>query len=177
MTGRALPRREAELLRRAAFTYDEVGGTHRRTTPPGYRTVRRSREIGSGTERFEQAAQTLLAWGMHRRTGLRVRTSSDEVSSGAVAILRLGVGPWGVDAPVRVVYVVDEPWRRGFAYGTLPGHPERGEEAFVVELRDDDVVIFTITAFSHPATWLAHAGGPFTRAIQSWLTSRYLRAV
>ena len=36
-----------------------------------------------------------------------------------------------LQAPCRVVYVIDEPDIRGFAYGTLPGHPESGEERFV----------------------------------------------
>jgi uncharacterized protein (UPF0548 family) len=36
------------------------------------------------------------------------------------------LGP--IRVPCRVVYVLDEPERRGFAYGTLPGHPESGEE-------------------------------------------------
>jgi uncharacterized protein (UPF0548 family) len=31
-----------------------------------------------------------------------------------------------------VVYVVDEHDRRGFAYGTLRGRPESGEELFAV---------------------------------------------
>ena len=39
---------------------------------------------------------------------------------GSEVIVHLGP----VRAPCRVVYVVDEPDRRGFAYGTLPGHPE-----------------------------------------------------
>jgi uncharacterized protein (UPF0548 family) len=41
---------------------------------------------------------------------------------------------------------VDEPGRRGFAYGTLPGRPETGEEAFVVEKTNDDVYL-VIRAF------------------------------
>jgi uncharacterized protein (UPF0548 family) len=47
--------------------------------------------------------------------------------------------------------VIDEENRRGFAYGTPPGHPEQGEEAFVVALREDGQVTFTVTAFSRPA--------------------------
>ena len=47
---------------------------------------------------------------------------------GSEVIVHLGP----VRAPCRVVYVVDEPDRRGFAYGTLPGHAESGEERFVV---------------------------------------------
>jgi hypothetical protein len=54
-------------------------------------------------------------------------------------------------APCRVVYVIDEPRRRGFAYGTLPGHPESGEEAFVLEQRDDGTIASNIIAFSRPA--------------------------
>ncbi len=72
---------------------------------------------------------------------------------------------------------MDEPRRRGFAYGTLPGHPESGEEAFIVEQHDDDSVTFTITAFSRPATWLARLGGPLGRAVQDRVTARYLRAL
>jgi len=55
--------------------------------------------------------------------------------------------------------VVDEPRRRGFAYGTLPGHPERGEEAFLITHHDDGTVTFAITAFCAPGSPLARAAG------------------
>lgn len=174
---RVLRNWEAERLRIADFTYREVGSTRGDTLPAGYGNLRRSLEIGSGTERFEQAAKSLLGWDMHRRAGVRVRASSDDVVQGVVAVLRLGVGSLGVDAPVRVAYLVDEPRRKGFAYGTLPGHPESGEEALVVELHDSGAVTFTITAFSRPRTLLARVAGPIGRGIQSWVTNRYLRAV
>jgi uncharacterized protein (UPF0548 family) len=177
VTERDLPSREAEQLRSADFTYSEVGSTSGDTLPIGYGSLRRSLEIGSGAVRFEQAARVLLGWDMHRRAGVRVRASSDYVVEGAVAVLRLGVGRLGVDAPVRVAYLVDEPHRKGFAYGTLPGHPESGEEAFVVELHEGGAVTFTISAFSRPATLIARIGGPIGRAVQSWVTNRYLRAV
>jgi uncharacterized protein (UPF0548 family) len=83
----------------------------------------------------------------------------------------------GVVVPCRVVYVINEPSRSGFAYGTLPGHPEKGEEAFVVELSTDGQVHLVIRAFSRPATLLARAGGPLTRAIQELITERYVRAL
>ncbi len=78
---------------------------------------------------------------------------------------------------MRVVYVVDETHRKGFAYGTLPGHPESGEEAFVVELDGDGTVTFTITAFSRPSSRLARVAGPVNRAVQRWITGRYLRSL
>jgi uncharacterized protein (UPF0548 family) len=177
VTERVLRSREAEQLRSADFTYSEVGSTQGDTIPSGYATLRRTLDIGCGTERFVKAAQVLLGWDMHRRAGVRVRASSEVVDQGSVAVLRLGVGPLVVAAPVRVAYVVDEPSRKGFAYGTLPGHPESGEEAFIVDLHDDGAVTFTITAFSRPATLLARVGGPISRAIQAWVTNRYLRAV
>jgi uncharacterized protein (UPF0548 family) len=174
---RVLPNWEAEQLRNADFTYREVGSTRGHTLPSGYGILRRSLEIGVGTERFEQAAQILLGWDVHRGAGIRVRASSDYVVQGAVAVMRLGAGRLGVDAPVRVVYLVEEPSRKGFAYGTLPGHPESGEEAFVVDLHEGGAVTFTITAFSRPSTLLARIGGPIGRGIQLWVTKRYLRAV
>jgi uncharacterized protein (UPF0548 family) len=70
-----------------------------------------------------------------------------------------------------VTYVLDEPRHRGFAYGRLPGHPERGEEAFALELHDDGAVTFTITAFSRPASLPAKAGGPLSRAVQARITT------
>ena len=84
---------------------------------------------------------------------------------------------WPPAVPVRVVYVVDEPLRKGFAYGTLPGHPETGEEAFIVEYRDDDSVWLTIRAFSRPSSWIFWVGYPIVRLMQEIYTSRYERAL
>lgn len=93
---------------------------------------------------------------------------------GAVVVLGMGVGPARLSAPCRVVDVVQEPCRRGFAYGTLLGHPEQGEERFVVEHEADGTVVLHICAFSRPATWWARLGGPVTRAVQDAVTRRYL---
>lgn len=98
------------------------------------------------------------------------------VESGAVVEMRLGPPRLGVRIPCRVVQVVDEPHRGGFAYGTLPGHPETGEERFEVRRGPDGVVAFTVTAFSRPASALARAGGPLSRWVQGRMTERYLRA-
>jgi uncharacterized protein (UPF0548 family) len=177
MTGPALFDEEAERLRTAPFTYDEVGSTRSGSTPRGYGTLHRSAQIGFGAERFAHAAQAVMGWEMHRRAGLSVRSTNEQVVEGAVAVVRLGIGPLGLNAPVRVVYVVDQPHLRGFAYGTLPGHPECGEEAFMVELHDGGAVTLNITAFSRPASLLARLGGPLARAVQSRVTDRYLLGV
>ncbi len=104
-------------------------------------------------------------------------TGEELVRPGDSAILRVGVGPLRLPAPVRVVYVVDAPRRRGFAYGTLPGHPEEGEESFVVEHRDDDSVWLTVRSLSrpaHPLLWLVY---PVLRLVQAAVTRRYLAAL
>ena len=81
-------------------------------------------------------------------------------------------------APCRVVYVVDEPDIRGFGYGTLPGHPESGEERFMVRRDPSTSAVFAeITAFSRPGSWLTKAGGPFVGVLQRFMARRYVRAV
>lgn len=167
---------DVAALRRAELTYPEIGGT-RTEMPAGYRHLRRVATIGTGEDRFSWAADIVLRWGMQRRAGLRVRSSSDTVTTGGVAVLTLGFGGLGLQAPVRVVYVVDEPDRSGFAYGTLPGHPESGEEAFMVGLQPDDTVIVTVTGFSRPSSRLSKLAGPLKPVAQEWVTGRYLRAL
>ena len=39
----------------------------------------------------------------------------------------------GCSLAPAVVYIIHEPDRQGFAYGTLPGHPESGDEALMSE--------------------------------------------
>lgn len=166
----------ADRLRGAELTYREAGRTAS-VLPPGYHHLRRSALIGSGPQAFAGAADALLSWQVYLRAGLRVSASSAIAVPGTVVLLGLGTGHIRIGAPCRVVYLTSEPGRRGFAYGTLPGHPERGEEAFLVEQHHDGTVTFTITAFSKPATPLAKAAGPAGRAVQRHLTTRYLRAL
>jgi uncharacterized protein (UPF0548 family) len=99
------------------------------------------------------------------------------VSPGDSAWLHIPVGPFSVKAPARVVYVVNDQTRRGFAYGTLAGHPESGEESFMVELADDGSVWFEVRAFSRPSSVLWWIVYPALRIAQSIYTRRYLRAL
>ena len=99
------------------------------------------------------------------------------IINGMTARLQIPVGPFSFTAPVRVVYVVDEVDRVGFAYGTMAGHPESGEESFVVEKREDDSVWLTIRAFSRPSTWYYRVAWPVLRLQQARFTKRYLRAL
>lgn len=155
------------------FTYTDVGATAYRL-PDGFQHTHRSRIVGRGEKSFTDAADRLLRWEMHRSAGLTVDSPDREATEGTCVELTLGYGPVRMTAPCRVVYVVDEPRRRGFAYGTLEGHPETGEERFCVEWRTDDTVFFTITAFSRPGRWWSRLTAPFARIVQKRITDRYL---
>jgi uncharacterized protein (UPF0548 family) len=162
----------------SGLTYDEVGATLAdRQLPLGYHHLCRTACLGSGRATFDRAAGRLMRWELQRGAGVRVRPTSEQVAVGVEAVQSLGIGPFALRAPVRVVAVVDEPRRRGFAYGTLAGHPETGEESFVVEHGEDDSVVVVVTAFSRPATLLSRLGGPLTSLVQSRITDRYLEAL
>ncbi len=96
---------------------------------------------------------------------------------GDTANLVIPFGPFHIGSPVRVVYVVDLPARKGFAYGTLPGHPESGEEAWMLDQSDDGSVWLTIRAFSRPSSTMWWMVYPVLRIVQSVYTRRYERAL
>jgi uncharacterized protein (UPF0548 family) len=155
------------------FTYSEVGATAG-VLPDGYHHVDESAVIGHGRDRFDAAAHQVMRWGMLRGAGVRVKPSTEVAEVGSTVVV--GLGP--VRAPARVVYLIDEENRRGFAYGTLRGHPESGEELFSVRYDPATEAVYAeVTAFSRHATWWSKAAGPITSLLQRLVTKRYLTAV
>ncbi|MBD0860139.1 DUF1990 domain-containing protein [Gordonia sp. zg691] len=163
-------------VQRMGLTYPEVGATAGEL-PAGYHHLRRSRVVGAGRDCFAAAGQRILEWDMHRRAGIDVEATTPPAASGLVVGMRLGLGRVGVTARCRVVEIIDTPRERGFAYGTLAGHPEIGEERFWVQLRDDDTVVAHVVGFSRPGKWFTRIGGPVGRLVQSRITDRYLDAL
>lgn len=155
------------------LTYDEVGATAG-PLPADYHHVEESAVIGRGRRRFEEAGDAVMRWGMLRGAGVRVDASSEVAEVGSEVVV--GVGP--VRAPCRVVYVIDEPDRRGYAYGTLPGHAESGEELFSVRFDPaTDQVYAEVRAFSRHGTWWSRLAAPVTSLMQRIITRRYLTAL
>lgn len=167
---------ERRPLHDRRLTYPEVGATAG-ALPPGYHHLVRHRTVGTGEAAFRTAADRLMTWDLHRRAGIGVDPGTPPATDGTRVLLRLGRGPLRITAACQVVHVLDEPRRRGFAYGTLDGHPERGEERFCLEWHDDDAVVLTLTAFSRPAAWWARAAAPLARRVQDRVTQRYLHAL
>lgn len=160
-------------LSRLPLIYPDVGATAGEM-PAGYRHVRAEKRIGRGRPRFEQAAESVMRYGMLRGAGLTVDAGTEVARVGTDVLGRLGPFP----APCRVVYVLDDPDRRGFAYGSLPGHAVRGEEMFAVRYDPSDGSVYAeVAAFSRPATWWSRLGAPALALAQQLVTRRYLDAV
>ncbi|MDX6743438.1 DUF1990 domain-containing protein [Actinocorallia sp. A-T 12471] len=145
------------------FTYAEVGATREEALPPGYSHLRVRRTIGHGEAAYRAAAEALMTFAMHRGIPVGVRAGADRAAEGVpVTVTLAGL----VRAPCRIVWTVEEPRRTGWAYGTLAGHPESGEESFVVEHHADDAVTLTVTAFSRPALALLRPLQPLIVPLQ-----------
>ncbi|MFF8912964.1 DUF1990 family protein [Streptomyces sp. NPDC015032] len=156
----------------STLTYPEVGATRLGPLPDGYHHLHHRTRVGRGRADFEAAGAAVTDWRMHRTSGARVRASAARAEAGVCVRVSLGIGPFRFTAPCRVVWAAYEQDRIGFGYGTEAGHPERGEESFVVELADDGAVSFTVMAFSRPAAWYAGLAGPLVPVAQRWYARR-----
>lgn len=158
------------------FSYAEVGGTRALSadsrTAPGasYDVDRYEFDLGRGRERFERARAALIAWRHFEIPWVELHGASMPAHTGqAVATLVSVAGLWFLN-PCRVVYTEfsDEASdQAAFAYGTLPGHVESGEERF--EISHDPAtgeVKYRILAFSRPGILLTRLGYPAVRAFQ-----------
>jgi uncharacterized protein (UPF0548 family) len=158
-----------------AVTYSEVGATRNETLPPGFSYDWYRVDLGVDT--FDRAIDGLRSWQAHLGAGVSVYPNDAPLLLDIDVIVTARVGFAHALAPCRIVYVIDEPDRFGFGYGTLPGHPERGEEAFVVERDEHGHATFSIIAFSKPAALLARLGKPVARSVQRRTTRAYLDAL
>ncbi len=160
-----------------AFTYSPVGVTEPGVpTPPGFRRERWTTELGYGADVFDAAAATVMSWGMQRGSGLVVVAGGPPAAGDVVAMAApLPIG-W-IDVTCRVIAVIDEPDRQGFVYGTLPIHPETGEESFAVVRHADGTVSLDIVAVSRSSHPLSRLAPPIARRLQASAVRRYQQAV
>lgn len=161
----------------AALSYREVGATAA-AVPSGYNVDHREVVVAAGTDGFARARDAMRTWQQFAGAGGRIRVvpPAPPLEAGATVVLfgrHLGI--YTLSA-CRVVYVIDEPRRFGFAYGTLE-HAVRGEELFELVHRADDSVRFRLLAFSVPASLLVWLGSPLVRHFQRGAAGEYARAL
>jgi uncharacterized protein (UPF0548 family) len=156
----------------APHTYPEVAATRDGREPlaralRGYDVDHHEALLGSGRELFARARRALLDWRGFGIPWLELCGGESPVAEGrVVATLTRAAGLWTLNA-CRVVYAIDEPQRAAFAYGTLPGHVEIGEERFqVTHDPASDAVRYEILAFSRPGHLLTRMGYLYARRIQ-----------
>jgi uncharacterized protein (UPF0548 family) len=169
--------RMVQTLENTEPTYSDIGATLAGKQPEGFHHDRYETVLGVGPKTFQRAVTGLKTWQAHRLPGVRVFPHNQEIRTGATVVVTLGTPIVALTAPCRIVHVIDEQTRWGFAYGTLPGHPEQGEEAFIVSISSDQTVLFEIVAFSRPGDPVVRLSGPVGRGIQRGGTGGYLRAL
>ncbi|HEX5874077.1 MAG TPA: DUF1990 domain-containing protein [Pyrinomonadaceae bacterium] len=154
-----------ESQRNLDFTHREVGATN--TTPPTGFTIDHNRiQVGSGEGTFRRAIEVLKNWKQFDLGWVTIVPRGVTLEVGAtVAVKARAFGTWTLSAS-RVVYMIEEPRRFGFAYGTLPDHVECGEERFLIEWLKDDSVWYDILAFSKPRHPLVRMSAPLARILQ-----------
>lgn len=155
-----------EVQAKLDVTYPAVGATA--DNPPlGYVVDHTRLKIGSGQVAFTAAKDALQKWKQFRLGWVEQCWPETPIKPGqVVGVLGRFCGLWSLNA-CRIVYVMDEPRKFKFAYGTLPDHIESGEERFTVEWNDkDDTVWYDILALSRPNHFLTRLGYPLVRRLQ-----------
>ena len=151
-----------------SFSYAELGQSGD-GAPAGYDLDHNRVLLGQGQPVFDAACRALSQWQMFPApwTEIWPAGARQDVGTPLLMIARV-FGLWWVNA-CRVVYRLeshDASRRFGFAYGTLPGHVEQGEERFMVEWDQDGNLWYDLRAFSRPRHWLVRLGYPVTRRLQ-----------
>lgn len=132
--------------------------------------------LGHGNRLWEQSCAELLRWEIKTRSGFKV-TPQQPVKLGQQPTISVGPSMLAVHEPVEVVAVQEQQCWTGFAYRTLPGHPVRGIEAFILEREEDAVFlrVRSVTAPSDVSTWAFLF--PLLLLAQAVTRKRYLRAL
>lgn len=169
----------------STLSYDVAGATSVADAvwadrPEGYRRFERTVRLGFGDELWVSASQGVLAWAVKTRSGFTVPRPADgepRVRVGQDVTIVVELGPFRLREPARVIAVVENPDRCGFAYGTRPGHPVRGEEAFIVHRSADGSVWFTLRSLTRSAGGRWKVAFPAVLLAQRVYRRRYLRAL
>ncbi|MGL4421807.1 MAG: DUF1990 family protein [Gemmataceae bacterium] len=153
---------------REGLSYPHEGCTQHDIPPPGYDTNDTRITLGHGNEVFQAARAALLELAFFPRDWVQVDAPRGGLRpEGIILIVARVFHLVSTVNACRIVWSADEPTLCGFAYGTLPGHIERGEELFLLTIDPiNGIVQFRILAYSQPRHILARLFYPFARFFQ-----------
>lgn len=127
--------------------------------------------LGAGAQTWLAAKNALRGWRQFQLGWVEPWPADVPIFGNEVVAIVARLGPVYWLNACRIVGTDEERGssieRLSFAYVTLPGHAECGEERFRVEWNHaDDSVWFDILAFSRPQHVLARLGYPVVRLLQ-----------
>lgn len=159
------------------FSYSEVGATQDKL-PVDYTIDHNRTPLGHGEKIYRRAVAALRDWKQSDLGWTRIVPPQTPILAGrTVAVQAKTFGVWSLNF-CRIVYIIDEDRKFGFAYGTLSEHAERGEERFMIEWEaEDDSVWYDILAFSQPKHFLVKVGRPLARMLQKRFARASLQAM
>lgn len=157
-----------------AFTYKDVGFTKTKNTEPpqGFNLDRRRIVLGHGEQVFLKAKECVKNWKMYDVGWMDIHRPLPKIEEGAISVTFLKLcGIWFTAIPCRIIYTINEELpdkhQFGFGFGTIEGHPEKGEERFLVEWnKEDDTVHYEVYAISRSGHFLTKCGYPVMRYLQ-----------
>jgi uncharacterized protein (UPF0548 family) len=160
-----------ERNRSTPFNY-EPGLLHRVDSLRRWFVDRHEEVVGHGADDFVAACESLRTWAVFRQSWSQPALPFAALEVGeTVGYTARASGVWW-SCCCRIVATIDETdtdgaRRFGFDYGTLRGHPERGEERFLVTMTRDGTVHFSLFAVSRPGRWFTWIGLPLARRAQA----------
>lgn len=155
-----------EVEKNRLFSYPETGHTRHENHVSGYDNDFNFIELGQGETVWQAAKEAIRRWKMFPVHWACIFPDGTPIREGeTVAMSAQVLGLWWLNS-CRIVYVIENERQFGFAYGTLPGHVERGEELFLVEKTTEGKVRYVLKAFSRPRFWMARLGYLLVRQYQ-----------
>jgi len=163
--------RKLEKARELPVSYgiglNTQGGPDELHVPRGYVRDHSRSEIGRGAAAFEAAKRAMRRWEQFNLGWVRIANPEAPIEADETIVMESHtLGLWTVNF-TRILYMIDEPQRFGFGYGTTTMHVERGEERFLLEFYPvSGAVEYDLLAVSQPAHWLARLGYLYARSRQ-----------
>lgn len=162
-------------LAKEPLSYPEIGMSRGGAVVPAH-YGREEHRVELDLE-FSAAKDALAAFATHRLPYMFVHPARARVREGLDVIVCARIGPLWTANPCRVVYVDESASRFAYAYGTLRGHSEHGEEMFAVERGAAGRVIAETIAHARPQDLLARIGKPIAHRVQRRIKVDYMQAL